>query len=152
MRLKSSGRLFADETTVPVLDPGRGRTKTGQLWAYAADDRPWGGSDPPGVAYVYAPDRKAERPIAHLEDSRESCRSAAMPATASWPSVATSSLHSAGRICGATSTNSPLRVPADRSFDGIVIDLDAAIVDEAGQAHPSATGRSGSPRRACLSG
>jgi transposase len=67
MRLKSSGRLFADETTVPVLDPGRGRTKTGQLWAYVADDRPWGGSDPPGVAYVYAPDRKAERPIAHLE-------------------------------------------------------------------------------------
>jgi transposase len=66
-RLKSSGRLFADETTVPVLDPGRGRTKTGQLWAYVADDRPWGGSDPPGVAYVYAPDRKAERPIAHLE-------------------------------------------------------------------------------------
>jgi transposase len=67
MRLKSSGRLFADETTVPVLDPGRGRTKTGQLWAYVADDRPWGGSDPPGVAYVYALDRKAERPIAHLE-------------------------------------------------------------------------------------
>jgi hypothetical protein len=67
MRLKSSGRLFADETTVPVLDPGRGRTKTGQLWAYVADDRPWGGSDPPGIAYVYAPDRKAERPIAHLE-------------------------------------------------------------------------------------
>jgi hypothetical protein len=49
-----------------VLDPGRGRTKTGQLWAYARDDRPWGGTDPPGVAYVYAPDRKAERPIAHL--------------------------------------------------------------------------------------
>jgi transposase len=66
MRLKSSGRLFADETTVPVLDPGRGRTKTGQLWAYVADDRPWGGADPPGVVYVYAPDRKAERPIAHL--------------------------------------------------------------------------------------
>ena len=43
------------------------RTKTGQLWAYAADDRPWGGADPPGVVYVYAPDRKAERPIAHLD-------------------------------------------------------------------------------------
>jgi Transposase IS66 family len=67
MRLKQLPRLFADETTAPVLDPGRGRTKTGQLWAYAADDRPWGGSDPPGVAYVYAPDRKSERPIAHLE-------------------------------------------------------------------------------------
>lgn len=65
-RLKQSARLFADETTAPVLDPGRGRTKTGQLFAYARDDRPWGGSDPPGVAYVYAPDRKAERPIAHL--------------------------------------------------------------------------------------
>jgi transposase len=64
--LKRSGKLFADETTAPVLDPGRGRTKTGQLWAYARDDRPWGGSDPPGVAYVYAPDRKAQRPLAHL--------------------------------------------------------------------------------------
>ena len=65
-QLKSSTKLFADETTAPVLDPGRGRTKTGQLWAYARDDRPWGGTDPPGAAYVYAPDRKAERPIAHL--------------------------------------------------------------------------------------
>jgi transposase len=65
--LKSSTKLFADETTAPVLDPGRGRTKTGQLFAYARDDRPWGGTDPPAVAYVYAPDRKAERPIAHLE-------------------------------------------------------------------------------------
>jgi transposase len=64
--LKSSIKLFADETTAPVLDPGRGRTKTGQLWAYARDDRPWGGADPPGVAYVYARDRKAERPRAHL--------------------------------------------------------------------------------------
>jgi transposase len=64
--LKTSAKLFADETTAPVLDPGRGRTKLGQLWAYARDDRPWGGTDPPGVAYVYAPDRKAERPITHL--------------------------------------------------------------------------------------
>src|SRR5258708_10239869 len=68
VKLRQRSKLFADETTVPVLDPGRGRTKTGQLWAYAADDRPWGGADPPGVAYVYAPDRKAERPIAHLAD------------------------------------------------------------------------------------
>jgi transposase len=64
--LKASPKLFADETTAPVLDPGRGRTKIGQLWAYARDDRPWAGTDPPGVAYVYAPDRKAERPISHL--------------------------------------------------------------------------------------
>ncbi|MDC7790061.1 IS66 family transposase, partial [Rhodoplanes tepidamans] len=69
-KLKASPKLFADETTAPVLDPGRGRTKTGQLWAYARDDRPWGGTDPPGVAYVYAPDRKAERPITHLAGFR----------------------------------------------------------------------------------
>jgi transposase len=67
-RLRRSERLFADETTAPVLDPGRGRTKTGQLWAYAHDDRPWGGSDPPMVAYVYAADRKGERAEAHLGD------------------------------------------------------------------------------------
>ncbi len=66
-KLRQRSKLFADETTLPVLDPGRGRTKTGQLWAYAADDRPWGGADPPGVVYVYAPDRKAERPITHLD-------------------------------------------------------------------------------------
>jgi len=68
--LRASAKLFADETTAPVLDPGRGRTKTGQLWAYARDDRPWGGPAPPVVAYVYAPDRKAERPAAHLERFR----------------------------------------------------------------------------------
>jgi hypothetical protein len=67
-RLRRSERLFADETTAPVLDPGRGRTKTGQIWAYARDDRPWGGNDPPMVAYIYAADRKAERPQVHLGD------------------------------------------------------------------------------------
>jgi transposase len=65
-KLKASPKLFADETTAPVLDPGRGRTKTGQLWAYVRDDRPWGGPDPPGAAYVYAPDRTGERPVHHL--------------------------------------------------------------------------------------
>ncbi|MBB3359580.1 MULTISPECIES: IS66 family transposase [unclassified Novosphingobium] len=67
-RLRRSERLFADESTAPVLDPGRGRTKTGQLWTYARDDRPWGGGDPPMVAYVYAADRKSERAEAHLGD------------------------------------------------------------------------------------
>ena len=57
-RLKaSSDQLFADETTAPVLDPGRGQTKTGQLFAYARDDRPCGGLDPPDVAYFYAPNQ-----------------------------------------------------------------------------------------------
>ena len=69
-RLKASEKLFADETTAPVLNPGRGRTKTGQLWAYARDGRSCNGPEPPGVAYVYAPDRKAERPLAHLKGFR----------------------------------------------------------------------------------
>jgi transposase len=58
--LKASTKLFADETRCPVLDPGRGKTKTGYLWAVARDDRPWGGSDPPAVAYTYAPGRGSE--------------------------------------------------------------------------------------------
>jgi transposase len=53
----TSTRLFADETVVPVLDPGRGRTKQGYFWAIARDDRPWGGSAPPAVVYSYAPGR-----------------------------------------------------------------------------------------------
>jgi len=65
--LRASAKLFADETTAPVLDPGRGRTKTGQLWTYARDDRPWSGTAPPAVAYVYAPDRKSDRPLQHLK-------------------------------------------------------------------------------------
>lgn len=55
--LKQSGKLFCDETRCPVLDPGRGRTKTGYLWAIARDDRPWCGTEPPAVAYHYAPGR-----------------------------------------------------------------------------------------------
>jgi transposase len=58
--LLGSVRLFADETTMPVLDPGRGRTKTGYAWAIARDDRPWGGSDPPAVVFRYAPGRGKE--------------------------------------------------------------------------------------------
>lgn len=57
MRLKQSTKLFMDETRAPVLDPGRGRTKTGYLWALARDDRGWSGADPPGVVYFYADGR-----------------------------------------------------------------------------------------------
>ena len=56
-RLKRSAHLFMDETRAPVLDPGRGKTKTGYLWALARDQRPWAGPDPPGVVFFYAPGR-----------------------------------------------------------------------------------------------
>jgi transposase len=64
--LLGSAKIAVDETRAPVLDPGRGRTKTGYFWAISRDDRPWGGSDPPGVAYTYAPGRGGEHAIALL--------------------------------------------------------------------------------------
>ena len=78
--LKASPRLFVDETRAPVLDPGRGRTKTGWFWALARDDRPWGGVDPPSAAFLYAEGRGAEHaivsgvpasPVADGHDGRE---------------------------------------------------------------------------------
>ena len=66
--LLGSTRLFVDETPVPVLDPGRGRTKTGYFWTIARDDRPWGGKDPPAVVYTYAPGRGADHALALLKD------------------------------------------------------------------------------------
>ncbi len=59
-------RVHADDTTVPVLDPGRGTTKTGRLWCYVRDDRPFAGAAAPAVMYHYSPDRKGEHPRSHL--------------------------------------------------------------------------------------
>lgn len=58
--MAESTRLYVDETTAPVLDPGRGKTKTGYLWAVLRDDRGWGGTAPPGVVFHYRPGRKGE--------------------------------------------------------------------------------------------
>lgn len=65
-----SAKLAVDETPVPVLDPGRGRTKKGYFWTIARDDRPWGGTDPAAVVYTYAPGRGAEHGINLLADYR----------------------------------------------------------------------------------
>jgi transposase len=62
--------LYADDTTVPVLAPGAGKTKTGRLWAYLRDERPYGGMAPPAVRYRYSPDRRAEHPRSHLTPFR----------------------------------------------------------------------------------
>lgn len=58
--LKTSTKLFMDETRAPVLDPGKRKTKTGYFWALARDDRPWNAQSPPSVAYTYAPGRGGE--------------------------------------------------------------------------------------------
>ena len=59
-------KIHGDDTPVPVLFPGRGTTKQGRLWTYVRDDRPAGSTDPPAVVFRYSPDRKGERPRAHL--------------------------------------------------------------------------------------
>jgi transposase len=69
--LLGAPRLFVDETRAPVLDPGRGRTKSGYFWSIARDDSAWqGGTGPPAVAYTYAPGRGAEHAMRLLAGYR----------------------------------------------------------------------------------
>jgi transposase len=62
-----SQTLYGDDTPVPVLAPGCGRTKTGRLWTYVRDERPFAGARPPAAVFFYSPDRKGEHPRTHLE-------------------------------------------------------------------------------------
>jgi transposase len=66
----ASDTLHVDDTPVPVLAPGLGRTKTGRLWTYVRDERPFGGDRPPAALFFYSPDRKGEHPRAHLREFR----------------------------------------------------------------------------------
>ncbi len=60
-------KVHTDDTPVPVLDPGRGRTKTGRMWTYVRDDRPAASRAPPAVWYCYSPDRQGQHPREHLK-------------------------------------------------------------------------------------
>ena len=62
--------IHADDTPVPVLDPGRGKTKTGRLWVALRDERPWGSKTPPAAFYRYSPDRKGIQAGALLKGCR----------------------------------------------------------------------------------
>jgi len=69
--LLGSPRLFVDETRAPVLDPGRGRTKSGYFWSIARDDSAWcGDTGPPAVVYTYAPGRGAKHAMTLLASYR----------------------------------------------------------------------------------
>jgi transposase len=68
--VRAGSALHADDTPVPVLDPGRGRTKTGRLWTAVRDERPFGSTAPPAAFYRYSPDRKAEHAHALLASCR----------------------------------------------------------------------------------
>lgn len=63
----AAGKVHADDTPVPVLAPGEGRTRTGRLWTYVRDDRPAGSHDPPAVWFAYSPNRRGEHPQSHLK-------------------------------------------------------------------------------------
>lgn len=62
----SAAKVFCDDTPSPVLDPSRRRTRTGRLWCYAVDDRPWQGPKHPTAVYLYAEDRRAYHVRLHL--------------------------------------------------------------------------------------
>ena len=63
-----SDTLHVDDTPVPVLAPGNGKTKTGRLWVYVRDERPFGGARPPAALFRYSADRKGEHPRTHLKE------------------------------------------------------------------------------------
>ncbi|MGH9413230.1 MAG: IS66 family transposase [Terriglobales bacterium] len=67
----SASKLHADDTPVPVLAPGTGKTKLGRLWTYVRDDRPAGDATAPAVWFTYSPDRKGEHPHRHLAAFRD---------------------------------------------------------------------------------
>jgi len=103
----TAGKIAVDETTAPVLDPGRGRTKEGFFWAIARDDRPWGGAEPPAVASTYAPGRGAVHAFKLLDGYRGivQCNGYAVYKTIKPPPLTKRSCwHFAGLICGADSS------------------------------------------------
>src|SRR5437588_1609322 len=66
----ASDTLHVDDTPVPVLAPGNGKTKTGRLWIYVRDERRFAGARPPAALFFYSPDRKGTHPRAHLKEFR----------------------------------------------------------------------------------
>jgi len=114
-----AAKLHADDTPVPVLAPGTGKTKTGRLWVYLRDERPYGGRAPPAVVYRYSPDRKGEHPRAHLAKFRgflqaDGYSALARSTRAPAGSRPRSPRSPAGPTCAASSTTSISR-PTRRS-------------------------------------
>ena len=97
----TSGKIVVDETKAPVLDPGRGRVKNGDFWAIARDDRAWAGTDPPAIAFAYAPGRGAVHALKLLDgasgvvqcDGYAACQKLAAEASGEAITLAFSSSH-----------------------------------------------------------
>ena len=97
-------KLHADDTPVPVLAPGNGKTKTGRLWTYVRDDRPAGDTAAPAVWFAYSPDRKGEHPQQHLRDFAALCKPMPMPDSTSCTRTAAFRRPPAGLTSGVSST------------------------------------------------
>ncbi|MFK3664697.1 IS66 family transposase [Ochrobactrum teleogrylli] len=107
--IKKAERIFADETTLPTLAPGSGSTKTAYLWAYARDDRPFGGSGSPMVAYRFEDSRAGECVARHLNGYRGILQVDGYAPTTSWSApmaaMTASNWQAAGRPAGGSSMN-----------------------------------------------
>jgi len=97
-------RLHADDTPVPVLAPGHGRTKTGRLWTYVRDGRPCADPVPPAVWFAFSPDRRGEHPQTHLKSFHGTLQAMRMRAFFRSMKEAGSLKQPAGPIPGASST------------------------------------------------
>src|SRR5262249_51367887 len=128
----AAAKIHGDDTPVPVLAPGAGKTATGRLWAYVRDDRPAAGAGAPAAFYRYSPDRRGEHPSRHLAGFRgflqadgyagfnDLYTSGGITEVACWAHARRKffDLHAAGR--------SPLaRETLDRI--GLIYDIEAAI-------------------------
>jgi transposase len=80
----SAEKLRGDDVPVPVLEPGRGKTKTGRLWTYVRDDRPAGSEATSAVWFAYSPDRKGAHRRSTWRITKASCRPMAMRVSTSF--------------------------------------------------------------------
>src|SRR5262249_3823740 len=108
----ASETLHVDDTPVPVLAPGTGKTKTGRLWTYVRDERPFGGSRKPAALFFYSPDRQSLPSRKRGASIRGGiCRTSvasftptAMPGLMSYSPVVGLSRPAAGHMCAANSS------------------------------------------------
>ena len=100
----AASKIHADDTPVPVLAPGNGKTKTGRLWTYVRDDRPAGYSTAPAVWFAYSEDRKGEHPRRHLKDFKGALQA---DAYCGLPSSLRRRRHLRGRVLGSRQTQVP---------------------------------------------
>lgn len=104
--VRAAEKLHADDTPVPVLDPGRGKTETGRWWTHVRDDRPAASRDPPAVWYRYSPDRKASIRKRTCAVSGAFCKWMPIVVSCRCMRAGTFSRLRAGRTHGASSMNS----------------------------------------------